>query len=155
MPDIANHVSPGCTCSALRKLTRTVTRLYDYHMQQAGLKTTQYSLLRHVAHQALPVAELAVQMRAERTTLTRNLKPLIDAGWVALLPGKDARQRIVTITEAGRATIRVAKEAWRVAQTELEQTLGMDMVRALHLEVDIALSQLSPLIQKIEKPDKH
>ncbi|GGC67734.1 hypothetical protein GCM10011396_13430 [Undibacterium terreum] len=120
-------------------------------MLQAGLKTTQYSLLRHVAYQALPVAELALQMRAERTTLTRNLKPLIDAGWVTLLPGQDARQRIVTITDTGRSSIKAAKQAWRVAQTELEQTLGMDMVRALHLDVDTALEQLHPLIEKIEK----
>lgn len=144
----STQIAPGCTCSALRKLTRTVTRLYDLHMSKVGLKTTQYSLLQHVARQAQPVAELALRMHAERTTLTRNLKPLIDAGWVALLPSDDARQRIVTITDDGRATIKAAQLAWRNAQTELEHTLGMDMVYALHASLDQALSQLSPLVDK-------
>src|SRR5512141_1390313 len=95
MPDSGKNI--GCTCFALRKVTRTVTRLYDQHLAAAGLKTTQFSLLRWIGH-----APLAARTNMERTTLTRNLKPLIDAGWVVLKPGADARQRIVTITPAGR-----------------------------------------------------
>jgi DNA-binding MarR family transcriptional regulator len=145
MPELSTS-SVGCTCFALRKLTRTVTRLYDQHLAAVALKTTQYSLLKSVAHEALPVAELAARLSTERTTLTRNLKPLIAAGWIELKPGPDARQRIVTITPDGRDTIKAARQAWRRAQAELERALGMDMVRSLHLHVDTALEQLTPLL---------
>ena len=137
-----------CTCAALRKLTRTVTRLYDAHLADAGLKTTQYSLLRTIAHETLPMAELARRLATERTTVTRNLKPLVDAGWVRLDAGADARQRIVAITPSGRDAIAAARAAWRRAQTALEDALGLDAVEALHAQAEAALVTLIPLVER-------
>ncbi|MBK9605126.1 MAG: winged helix-turn-helix transcriptional regulator [Betaproteobacteria bacterium] len=147
MPD-TSATTVGCTCFTLRKLTRTVSRLYDLHLAAAGMKTTQYSLLRSIAREALPVAGLAARLATERTTLTRTLKPLIDAGWVVLSPGADSRQRIVTITAAGLDAIKSARQAWRSAQTELETALGTEAVRDLHRQLDSALLQLSPLLER-------
>lgn len=136
----------GCTCFALRKLARTVSRLYDQHLAVTGLKVTQYSLLQSVTHAPLSIGALAAQLSTERTTLTRNLKPLVGAGWIELRAGVDSRQRIVTITSAGRDKIRAAKRAWRGAQSELEHTLGDDAVRQLHRQLDSALTQITPLL---------
>jgi DNA-binding MarR family transcriptional regulator len=139
---------PGCTCFKLRKLTRTMSRLYDQHLAAAGLKTTQYSVLANAARQPLPVAELADRLGTERTTLTRNLKPLVDAGWIALLPGPDTRQRIVTITDPGRVKLREAYACWRAAQTEFEELVGLSAVRALHAQLDATLDHVTPLLQE-------
>ena len=147
MPD-TSATTVGCTCFTLRKLTRTVSRLYDLHLAAAGMKTTQYSLLRSIAREALPVAGLAARLATERTTLTRTLKPLIDAGWVVLMPGDDSRQRIVTITAAGLDAIKSARQAWRSAQSELETALGTEAVRDLHRQLDSALLHLSPLLER-------
>jgi DNA-binding MarR family transcriptional regulator len=140
---------PGCTCFKLRKLTRVMSRLYDQHMATVGLKTTQYSVLTNAARQALPVAELAELLGTERTTLTRNLKPLIEAQWITLEPGADSRQRIVTITAAGRDKVKQAYVAWRAAQTEIETQLGAATVRLLHTQLDATLNQLTPLIEDL------
>ena len=137
----------GCTCFKLRKLTRAMSRLYDQHMATVGLKTTQYSVLANAARAALPVAELADILGLERTTLTRNLKPLLEAGWVELKPGADSRQRIVTITGAGREKLKEAYVAWRRAQTEFEKLVGRDAVRALHLQLETTMTQLTPLLE--------
>jgi DNA-binding MarR family transcriptional regulator len=139
----------GCTCFKLRKLTRAMSRLYDQHMATVGLKTTQYSLLSHVAHEALPVAELAERLGMERTTLTRNLKPLMDAGWVIAQAGADGRQRIVSITGAGRAKRAEAYQVWCGAQRAFEQLLGREAVRALHTQLESTLIQLTPLIEDL------
>jgi DNA-binding MarR family transcriptional regulator len=139
----------GCTCFKLRKLTRTMSRLYDQHLATVGLKTTQYSVLTTAAREALPVAELAERLGTERTTLTRNLKPLTEAGWVTLEAGADSRQRIVTITAAGRAKVTQAYCAWRAAQSALEDLLGTATVRALHAQLDATLTQLTPLIEEL------
>ena len=138
----------GCTCFKLRKLTRAMSRLYDQHLAGAGLKTTQYSVLANAARAALPVADLAELLGLERTTLTRNLKPLIDAGWLELLPGADSRQRIVTITDAGRDKVKQAYVVWRRAQSEFEQLMGRDAVRALHEQLETTLTQLTPLLEE-------
>jgi DNA-binding MarR family transcriptional regulator len=150
MPDASDPLI-GCTCFSVRKLSRTVTRLYDQHLATAGLKTTQYSLLKNIAHEPLPIAELAARLSIERTTITRNLKPLIDAGWVELKPGTDARQRIPTITSAGRTTIKQGKQAWKRAQIELQQAMGEQAVRELHAQLDAALLRLTPLLEPVDK----
>lgn len=148
MADISEKLL-GCTCFKLRKLARATSRVYDQHMAAVGLKTTQYSVLTNVARQSLPVAELAERLGTERTTLTRNLKPLIEAGWVALKAGADSRQRIVTITESGRVKVRQAYVVWRAAQTEFERVLGADAVRALHAQLDTTLTRLTPLLEDL------
>lgn len=138
----------GCTCFKLRKLTRAMSRLYDQHLATVGLKTTQYSVLANAARAALPVAELAELLGMERTTLTRNLKPLIEAGWITLNAGADSRQRIVTISGDGRAKVKEAYAAWRRAQTEFEHLMGRDAVRALHSQLETTMTRLTPLLKE-------
>jgi DNA-binding MarR family transcriptional regulator len=140
--------SLGCTCFKLRRLTRTMSRLYDQHLAPAGLKTTQYSVLANAGRAALPVAELAERLGLDRTTLTRNLKPLIEAGWIVLAPGADSRQRIVTITAAGRATLKAAYPYWCAAQTAFEHLVGVEQVRALHGQLDATLAHVTPLLEE-------
>ena len=104
-------------------------------------------MLANAARAALPVAELADILGLERTTLTRNLKPLLDAGWVELKAGADSRQRIVTITGSGREMLKQAYVAWRRAQTEFETLVGRDAVRALHQQLETTMTQLTPLLE--------
>ncbi|MTW02214.1 MarR family transcriptional regulator [Duganella ginsengisoli] len=138
-------IPQACTFFQLRKLARTVSRLYDRHLSASGLKTTQFSVLVHVHVQALPMMQLASLLGAERTTLTRNLKPLADAGWLTVTPGDDPRQRIVTITEAGRDKVRHARRAWRAAQDEMASLMGADALLALHGDLALAQSKLDSL----------
>lgn len=140
------HPDPtGCTCARLRKLARATSRLYDQHLSGSGLNVNQYSMLMHAVRGGpLPLSELAGLLATERTTLTRNLRPLADAGWVELRPGADARQRIVTVTPAGRAQLEAARPAWRAAQDKIEALLGKGTVNAMHAQLDAALATLTP-----------
>lgn len=137
----------GCTNLKLRQATRLVTQHYDNEVSKTGLKITQYSLLSHVISLG-PVrpGDLARAMRMDASTLTRNLRPLQDAGWVEVAAGGDARSRSVQITDAGRAKRQEAQRHWRVAQDELNERLGADRVMALHALLDetIALLDTEP-----------
>lgn len=130
----------GCTNFKLRQLMRRVAHHYDAELGAAGLKTTQYSLLSHVLKLG-PIAPgaLARAMTMDASTLTRNLKPLLDAGWVDMRPGADGRSRSVSITEAGRDKRAKAQRCWRVAQDGLNAALGTGRVAALHALVDESL----------------
>ena len=136
----------GCTNFKLRQLMRGVAQHYDHEMANAGLKTTQYSLLSHVLRLG-PVrpGELAQAMKMSASTLTRNLKPLIDAGWVTLAAGDDARSRQVSITAQGIAKRKEALQRWKVAQEGLNQLLGPKRVLALHQLINESLALLSPV----------
>jgi len=136
----------GCTNFKLRQLMRRVAQHYDAEVGKCGLKTTQYSLLSHaIALGPVRPVDLATAMKVDASTLTRNLRPLIDAGWLELGPGPDGRSRTVSVTQAGRDKRQEAQRRWRVAQEGINQALGARRVVQLHGLVDECLELLSPV----------
>jgi len=133
----------GCTSAKVRQLMRRISQLYDVEVAPCGLKTTQYSLLSNIVHlgEMRPV-ELAAAMNMTASTLSRNLQPLIAAGWVVLGAGADARSRLVQITEAGQAKRREAQRHWKVAQQKFNAQIGTERVAALHALIDDILPLL-------------
>lgn len=135
----------GCTNLKLRQLTRQVSRHFDLELAQAGLKITQYSLLSHVVKLGpLRPVDLARRMRMEPSTLTRNLRPLIEQGWVEQRAGADGRSREVVATEAGRTKRAQAQRHWRTAQEGVNRALGVERVMALHALLDECGTLLAP-----------
>ena len=123
-----------------------MTQHYDLELVKAGLKTSQYSLLSHVFKLGpIRPGDLAQAMTLGASTLTRNLKPLLDAGWVELAAGADARSRSVTITDTGRVKRAEGQRHWRAAQEGINTLLGVHRVVALHLLLDESLETLSTL----------
>ena len=142
----------GCTNLKLRQFMRRVTQHYDMEMSKVGLKTTQYSLLSHVEKLG-PVRpmDLAASIKMEPSTLTRNLKPLVDSGLVTVLAGVDSRSRLVAITDAGRAKRAQAKRHWLKAQDGMNELLGMGNVVALHALIDQSMHKLNTLSDEVGK----
>lgn len=127
----------GCTNLKLRRLSRAVSRWYDDDVRSLGLKGSQYSLLSHVVKLApIQPGALARAMGLDASTLTRNLRPLLDAGWVAMQPGPDARSRLVVATSEGAALREQAQRRWRASQERINDTLGAARVVALHALMD-------------------
>ena len=133
----------GCTNLKLRQLMRRVAQRYDAQVGQVGLKGTQYSLLSHVIKLGpIRPVDLAASMSIDASTLSRNLKPLIAAGWVTQDAGADARSRLVQATDAGREKREQAQRRWRVAQEGVNAVLGPERVIALHALIDEAMRAL-------------
>ncbi len=133
----------GCTNLKLRQLVRVVGAHYDAEVGKTGLKTTQYSLLSYICKLGpIRAVELAQQMHMSASTLSRNLRPLIDAGWVEQAPGPDARSWFIQATADGHAKRTEAQRRWRAAQEALNQSLGPERVVALHTLIDESLGIL-------------
>jgi DNA-binding MarR family transcriptional regulator len=114
----------ACLCNALRQASRAVSRLYDLELRGVGLRTTQYSLLRVLARAGqVRQGDLSELASLEETTLTRNLRPLVKAGWIAVRSGEDRREKLVTITEAGISKLAAAHPAWKRAQARMQALL--------------------------------
>jgi len=143
-PGLAATERPqGCTNLKLRQLMRRLAQRYDAEVGQVGLKGTQYSLLSYaVKFGPIRPVDLAAGMNIDASTLSRNLRPLVAAGWLTLEPGMDARSRLVQATEAGRAKRVEAQRRWRVAQEGVNATLGPQRVIALHALIDEAMRAL-------------
>ena len=98
----ASDLGP-CVCSQVRRLARKLSSLYDTLLSPEDLTITQYSLLANIDRAGqLSHQVLAKQVGMERTTLTRILRPLTRAKWVASVTGKDRRQHLLQLTAAGR-----------------------------------------------------
>jgi DNA-binding MarR family transcriptional regulator len=134
----------GCSNAKLRQLTRRVSQHYDREMAKIGLKTTQYSLLSQVLHRGpIRPGDLAKAMVLDASTLTRNLKPLVAAGWLTIVSGIDSRSHLVGLTEAGREKRSEAQRRWKVAQESLNELLGVERVLALHELIDGSLERFA------------
>lgn len=119
----------ACTCANLRKATRLVTQAYDAALQPTGLKATQFTVLATLAGQSepsLPLTRLASVLVMDRTTLTRNLKPLVRQGLVDIAQETDQRIRNVGLTAKGKALFEAARPRWNRVQSTMVEKLGAE-----------------------------
>jgi DNA-binding MarR family transcriptional regulator len=117
-------VATPCLCNALRQASRAVSRLYDEELRGVGLRTTQFSLLRCLRHSSgVRQRDMGALTALDETTLTRNLRPLIDAGWVEIAAGEDRREKLVNLTDSGAAKLKEARPAWERAQERMRARL--------------------------------
>ncbi len=144
--NLAQAKPQGCTNLKLRQLMRRVARHYDAEVGKTGLKGTQYSLLSHVCKlEPIRAVDLAGVMRVSTSTLSRNLQPLVAMGLLVILPGVDARSRLITASEEGKSKRVEAQRKWRIAQEGINTLLGAQRVVALHALIDESLELLSPI----------
>ncbi|MDX1594728.1 MAG: MarR family transcriptional regulator [Gammaproteobacteria bacterium] len=85
----------------------------------------QFTILANVVREGgLSISGLAERLEMDRTTLTRNLRPLVRAGWVLVATGSDRRQRAVGLTRAGREVHDRAYPLWQAAERRMREALG-------------------------------
>ncbi len=122
-----------CTCSAMRKATRQITRLYDSHLAPSGLSITQFSMLATLEEAGgATVNGLAERLDIERTATGKMAGYLERDGYLTVRPSPDdGRVRIIEITDAGRALHKRAEPMWEAAQAEFARLNGVGNVAAL------------------------
>ena len=115
-----------CYATALRKASRRLTALYDDVLAPAGLRSTQYAILRELAAGgSLTINELARALVLDRSGLGHSLRPLQRNGLITLdKSGTDRRSVLVTLTEQGKQQYEQASALWRSAQDQVDAVLG-------------------------------
>lgn len=141
-PPAAAVVAPRCTCFRVRKLARLMSQRFDRALAPAGINLNQYSILRRAGAGDRTIGELAHELGMDRSTLSRDLQPLLAAGWAALAQGDDARQRFVRVTAAGRRTVARAMPHWQRAQDALGEGIGALALAELHTRLEDAIAHL-------------
>jgi DNA-binding MarR family transcriptional regulator len=125
--DIVDELAPrgfDCICGNLRMAARAVSSVYDRHMRDAGVQSSQMAVLWAVANaRGLCVNELAAHIAMDETTMIRNLRGLEKQGWVILAVGNDRRRRLATLSDEGRAVFARALPLWKNAQKEVAKLL--------------------------------
>jgi DNA-binding MarR family transcriptional regulator len=141
---IIRKVGANCTCFSLRKAARVVTQIFDEMMAPSGLLVTQFTILGVVAAiKESTMNQLAQYLVMDRTTLTRNLKPLEREGLIQISPGLDKRTRLISLTQKGVRSLENALPFWEQAQTSVVSQLGQEYWETLMLQLSETTVKLS------------
>ena len=130
----------SCVCYNLRKASRSITRLYDEFLKPSGILATQLTILLGTKIlQPVTLKKLSKASMMDRTTLSRNLKPLKKNRLVGVEPGQDRRERIVTLTDTGEEILAKAYPLWEHAQNKIVSELN-------EKGLDVLLTSLSDVV---------
>jgi DNA-binding MarR family transcriptional regulator len=115
----------ACAAFSLRKTARAVTQVYDEALREAGLRSTQFTVLVAVAKvQPVSVGALAQKTLMDATTMTRNLALLKAEGLVTVGARGAKREKLVRLTAKGQKALARATPVWRDMQTRFIGTFG-------------------------------
>ena len=135
-----------CACLKVRTAARAVTRLYDDAFRSVGLRATQLSVLVAVASsEAVSIASLSRMLGMDRSTLTRNLRPLEEQGLVTLGPEGHHRSRTLRITKKGGQLLGKALPLWQKTQEKLREELKKPRWTNLHAELEHVIKSADAL----------
>lgn len=128
-----NHINKvKCYSTTLCRATNSLTTFYDDALQELGISTKQYSLLRNLSRLGeASTVELADFVNLERSTVTRNLKPLLSNGWVFDMAVKGSRSHRYAVTKAGEEKLDETVIFWQKAQDDIAGALGEERMASL------------------------
>jgi DNA-binding MarR family transcriptional regulator len=132
-----------CNCINLRRSSHAITEVYDELMAPSGLKISQYLLLNTIKSLGpVSVSGIASEVRLDRTTIVRNLKPLEERGFIIDVATKGGRNRQLKLTETGLGILEIATPLWVEAQNFFQQYLGEEDMNTL----TVLLSKIEALV---------
>ena len=91
------------------------------------------------------ITELSELLATDRTTLTRNLRPLLASGVIERAAAGDKRRHELVATVAGRALFKRALPLWAAAEQEVRTAMGTKLTADLHGALDRSMEKLAPL----------
>jgi len=116
-----------CVCFNLRKSSRAVTQFYDEALHASGLRGTQFTLLAFLYNAGVTsISLLSNALVMDRTTLSRNLKPLEKKKFITIKAGKDRRMKTIHLTKSGRNKLLKTFPLWQKAQSYIIQEIGQE-----------------------------
>ena len=117
-----------CLCADLRRSARLLNRYYEQELQPAGLTPAQFELLANIsARPGVSHSELANSLGMDQTTLSRNVKILVDKNWVQRASGaNDLRRAAYTLSPMGKEALGAALPHWQRAHSHMQEALGND-----------------------------
>jgi DNA-binding MarR family transcriptional regulator len=143
-----------CACTLVRRIARKLTSLYDTGLAPAEITITQYSLLANIGRAGqLSHTELADKLGMDRTTLTRNLRPLVQAHWIAVTNGEDRRQHLLQLTAAGKKKVDRSLPLWEKVQRRFIAEMGAQSFSELRTLLRLAESAVTGA--EADSPDAH
>ncbi|MCT7548263.1 MarR family winged helix-turn-helix transcriptional regulator [Aliarcobacter butzleri] len=120
-----------CHCTNMRQISRKVTNIYDEFLKPSNLNVTQYSLISNLKRvQPIKMNDFSKVVKLDRTTLVRNLKPLINLSLIEIRSIDKSKAQLLELSQKGIELQNEGYKYWQKAQEYIEQTIN-------HAELEI------------------
>jgi DNA-binding MarR family transcriptional regulator len=136
---VALDIYGTCVCLGLNRAARAISRRYDAAFKPIGITSGQFTILSALKRdKPVAISDLANRLGMERTTLTRNLRPLEEFGFLVIQPDAlDRRIRNLALTPKGRNVLKEAVPLWKKAQKETGRRIGADRWNEIKPALDL------------------
>ena len=123
--EIAENTTAACISTRVRQLSRIITRVYDDALRPLGITASQFTLLTQLAQQdGITAVEIGHSLDIEKSTLSRNLKRLLNDGHITMDPPAGRRGRGLHLTPKGESVIQRGFPVWKDAQNRTIRVMG-------------------------------
>ncbi|MCG3719707.1 MarR family winged helix-turn-helix transcriptional regulator [Aliarcobacter butzleri] len=120
-----------CHCTNMRQISRKITNIYDEFLKPSNLNVTQYSVLSNLKRvQPIKMNDFSKVVKLDRTTLVRNLKPLINLSLIEIKSIDKSKAQLLELSQKGIELQNEGYKYWQKAQEYIEQTIN-------HAELEI------------------
>lgn len=126
-------VARTCLCRRVQHASRAIGRRFDEAFRPIGINNWQFTLLMSLTPKdPQTINEVAAALGMDRTTTTKNLRPLERRGLVEIrADAHDGRVRRIVLTQAGRELLSDAMTRWARVNTEVAASLSEDEIGQL------------------------
>lgn len=109
----------------MRQISRKITNIYDEFLKPSNLNVTQYSLLSNLKRvQPIKMNDFSKVVKLDRTTLVRNLKPLINLSLIEIKSIDKSKAQLLELSQKGIELQNEGYKYWQKAQEYIEQTIN-------------------------------
>lgn len=135
-----------CLCFNIRKASRVITQVYEAPLRSIGYTPGQLiilSALRELG--SATINELADAVATDRTTLSRNLKPLTRDGLIGPCACHDRRTKIVRLLPKGEKILTQATLIWEDIHIRIIEIVGKSKLERLVKELKDFLARVDKM----------
>lgn len=121
-----------CINAKLRRLHRLINSAYQKKIKPFGLRGSMLSILFIIGknpgiHQKL-IADLLV---LDQSTMSRDLKKLVQKGWIIISKGEDPRYSKLALTRAGFELLEEVSPVWEALHQSVEALIGQYNIKQI------------------------
>lgn len=135
------NINSKCYLLKLKKISRAITKKFDFYLRNANIRATQFNLLVGLTGDYASLGELSNAMGMDRSTVSVNLRPLKKEGYIVKGKAVNRRSLNYVLTGKGEAVVIKAFPLWETVNRYTKKLLSKvgDNMGADLDEIDLLL----------------
>jgi DNA-binding MarR family transcriptional regulator len=141
-----NEFDNSDICFHFRRAARLISVEFEKYFDKCHIRSTQFSLLMAINNNPnCCVTNIASVMGMDRTTVARNVVPLLKDGYLRIAPAPTKREKYYAISDLGRQTLENTKECYARACARINSLINNDKSKDLLTSVRSLADSLANL----------